>query len=437
MFDKLTEGLSRTFKKITGRGKLSEADVRRAMREVRRALLEADVHYKVAKEFVAEVTEKATGEDILSSLTPGQQVVKIVHDELVRLLGTSEAPPGLDGGPPLVFVLAGLQGSGKTTTAGRLARWLAETSGNSSLLAACDLRRPAAVDQLQKVAEQSGAGFYGRRKASDPVEVLREAVDRARESGLDVVIADTSGRLHVDEELMDELQRIVDSADPDETLLVVDGLSGQDAVNVAVEFGERVDYTGAVITKMDGDSRGGAALSFRAVTGKPVRFAGMGESMDALELFRPQSMADRILGMGDVLSLAQKAQKAFDESEAEKLQEKLRSDSLTLEDFLGEIRRIRKMGSIREIVSMLPREMRPAGADIDPDEIPRMEAIICSMTPRERRNPSIIDGSRRKRIARGSGTSVTRVNRLLKEFRAMKKLMKRMKSGIRMPFAPL
>lgn len=437
MFDKLTEGLSRTFRKLTGRGKLSEADVREAMREIRRALLEADVHYKVAKEFVSDVTERATGEDILSSLTPGQQVVKIVHDRLVKLLGSTEAPPRLEGDPPFVFVLAGLQGSGKTTTAGRLARWLAENAGRSSLLVACDLRRPAAVDQLKKVAEEAGAEFYGRREASDPVEVLREALNLAREKSLDVVIADTSGRLHVDEELMDELQRIVRSVEPDETLLVVDGLSGQDAVNVAVEFGRRVDYTGAVITKMDGDSRGGAALSFRAVTGKPLRFAGVGESMNALQLFRPQSMAGRILGMGDIVSLAEKAQKTYDEKEARRLQEKLVSDGLTLEDFLGEIRRIRKMGSLREILSMLPKEMRPAGADLDPEEIPRMEAIICSMTPAERRTPSIIDGSRRKRIARGSGTSVTRVNRLLKDFRSMKKLMKRMKSGIKMPFAPL
>jgi signal recognition particle subunit SRP54 len=437
LFDKLTEGLSRTFRKLTGRGKLSEADVREAMREIRRALLEADVHYKVAKEFVSDVTERATGEDILSSLTPGQQVVKIVHDRLVKLLGSTEAPPRLEGDPPFVFVLAGLQGSGKTTTAGRLARWLAENAGRSSLLVACDLRRPAAVDQLKKVAEEAGAGFYGRREASDPVEVLREALNLAREKSLDVVIADTSGRLHVDEELMDELQRIVRSVEPDETLLVVDGLSGQDAVNVAVEFGRRVDYTGAVITKMDGDSRGGAALSFRAVTGKPLRFAGVGESMNALQLFRPRSMAGRILGMGDIVSLAEKAQKTYDEKEARRLQEKLVADGLTLEDFLGEIRRIRKMGSLREILSMLPKEMRPAGADLDPEEIPRMEAIICSMTPAERRTPSIIDGSRRKRIARGSGTSVTRVNRLLKDFRSMKKLMKRMKSGIKMPFAPL
>jgi len=437
LFDTLTDRLSATFRRLRGRGKLTEKDVKDAMREIRRALLEADVNFRVAKRFVKDVAAEATGERVLGSLTPGQQVVKVVHDQLVELLGSSQSPPRLEGSPPVVYMLMGLQGSGKTTTAGRLARWLEKTHGRRSILLACDLRRPAAVDQLEKVASSAGAGFYGRREATDPLELLQEGLRQARRDGWDAAIVDTSGRLHVDAELMEELRRMHRAADPAETMLVLDGLSGQDAVNVAEEFDAAVGYDGAVITKMDGDSRGGAVLSFKAVTGKPVRFVGTGEDMDGIELMDPDRMARRILGMGDVLGMVEKAQEAFDEREAEELQKKLRSQTFTLEDFAGEIRRIRKMGSLGDLMAMLPRSMRPAAADFDTSDMDRMEAIINSMTPDERGRPGIIDGSRRRRIAAGSGTRVSDVNRLLREFRTMKKMMKRMGKGMKMPGAGL
>ena len=437
MFDTLTDRLSATFRRLRGRGKLTEKDVRDAMREIRRALLEADVNFRVAKRFVKDVAAEATGERVLGSLTPGQQVVKVVHDQLVELLGSSQSPPRLEGSPPVVYMLMGLQGSGKTTTAGRLARWLEKSHGKRSILLACDLRRPAAVDQLEKVASSAGAGFYGRREATDPRQLLQEGLRQARRDGWDAAIVDTSGRLHVDAELMEELRSMHRAADPAETMLVLDGLSGQDAVTVAEEFDAAVGYDGAVITKMDGDSRGGAVLSFKAVTGKPVRFVGTGEDMDGIELMDPDRMARRILGMGDVLGMVEKAQEAFDEREAEELQKKLRSQTFTLEDFAGEIRRIRKMGSLGDLMAMLPRSMRPAAADFDTSDMDRMEAIINSMTPDERGRPGIIDGSRRRRIAAGSGTRVSDVNRLLREFRTMKKMMKRMGKGMKMPGAGL
>jgi len=437
LFDTLTDRLSATFRRLRGRGKLTEKDVKDAMREIRRALLEADVNFRVAKRFVKDVAAEATGERVMGSLAPGQQVVKVVHDRLVELLGSSQSPPRLEGSPPVVYMLMGLQGSGKTTTAGRLARWLEKTHGRRSILLACDLRRPAAVDQLEKVASSAGAGFYGRREATDPLELLQEGLRQARRDGWDAAIVDTSGRLHVDAELMEELRRMHRTADPAETMLVLDGLSGQDAVTVAEEFDAAVGYDGAVITKMDGDSRGGAVLSFKAVTGKPVRFVGTGEDMDGIELMDPDRMARRILGMGDVLGMVEKAQEAFDEREAEELQKKLRSQTFTLEDFAGEIRRIRKMGSLGDLMAMLPRSMRPAAADFDTSDMDRMEAIINSMTPDERGRPGIIDGSRRRRIAAGSGTRVSDVNRLLREFRTMKKMMKRMGKGMKMPGAGL
>jgi signal recognition particle subunit SRP54 len=433
LFETLTGRLSSTFRKLRGRGKLTERDVRAAMREIRRALLEADVNFRVARSFVKEVSEEATGEKVLGSLTPGQQVVKVVHDRLVDLLGSSQAPPPLEGSPPLVYMLVGLQGSGKTTTAGRLAHWLQTSHGRRCLLIACDLRRPAAVDQLEKVAASAGAGFYGRRQADDPLKVLDEGLRLARREGYDAAVVDTSGRLHVDEGLMEELRRMRGAAEPDETMLVLDGLSGQDAVNVAVEFDSAVGYDGAVITKMDGDSRGGAVLSFKAVTGKPVRFVGVGEGSDGLELADPDRLARRILGMGDVVGMVEKAQEAFDASEAEELSKKLRSQTFDLEDFARELRRIRKMGSLGDLMAMLPRSMRPKSADFDTADMDRMEAIISSMTPDERRRPAVLDGSRRRRIAAGSGTRVSDVNRLIREFRTMKKMMKRMGKGMRMP----
>ena len=429
MFDRLADGLSDAFRKLTSRGVINESNIRDAMRLVRRALLEADVNFKVAKQFVNSVSEKALGENVLKSLSPGQQVIKVVNDELVKLLGSERTPLELSGKPPMVYLLVGLQGSGKTTTAGRLAYWLTEKKGKRSLLAACDLQRPAAIDQLEKIAKDSGAGFYARRDTKNPVEVLREAMHEARMNSYDIVIADTAGRLHVDDELMDELEEISAVANAAETILVLDGLSGQDAVNVAVEFQERIGFTGSVITKMDGDSRGGAALSFRAVTGKPIKFVGVGEGVSGLEPMDPTRMAGRILGMGDVVGLAEKAQSTWDVREAEKLEKKLISNSFTLEDFASELRRIKKMGSFSDLLDMLPKSMRPAGTNLDTSQFMKNEAIINSMTRKERFHPEIIDGNRRRRISQGSGTKVNDVNKLLREFRSMKKMMKQMKSG--------
>jgi len=429
LFDSLADRLSEAFRKLTGRGVLSEADVRQAMREVRRALLEADVSFGVAKEFIDSVTARAVGTEVLRSISPGQQVVKVVRDELVSLLGGAGEGLELSGKPPLVYLLVGLQGSGKTTTAGRLARWLSERRDRRVLLAACDLQRPAAVDQLEKVAADAGAGFFALRGSKDPVAVLKGALAEASLKAWDMVIADTAGRLHVDEELMEELERVSRVAAPAETLLVLDGLSGQDAVNVAVEFQKRLGFTGAVLTKMDGDSRGGAALSFRAVTGKPIKFLGVGEGVDGLEPMDPARLAGRILGMGDVVGLVEKARGSWDLKEAEKLEKKILSSSFTLEDFRGELKRLRRMGSLGELMAMLPRSMRPAGVDLDTSGIARMEAMIDSMTAKERLHPEIINGSRRRRIAMGSGTRVNDVNRLLREFRTMRTMMKRMRSG--------
>ncbi len=420
--------LSETLRKLTGRGVLTESDVKQAMRQVRRALLEADVNFKVARQFVSDVSAKATGENVLKSLAPGKQVVKIVNDEIVELLGTA-SPLQLSGAPPLVYLLIGLQGSGKTTSAAGLARWLSDKKDKRVLLAACDLQRPAAIDQLEKVAADAGAGFFCRRDTKNPVEVLKGAVDEARLKNYDIVIADTAGRLHVDDDLMSELESVSKAAGASETLLVLDGLSGQDAVNVAVEFQERIGFTGSIITKMDGDSRGGAALSFRAVTGKPIKFLGTGEGVDGLEQMDPERLAGRILGMGDVVGLVEKAQEVYDIKEAQKLEKKLISNSFTLEDFSGELKRIRKMGSVTDLLGMLPKNMRPAEMDIDESQFTRMLAIINSMTVRERHHPEIINGSRRKRISMGSGTQVSDVNRLLREFRSMKKMMKRMRPG--------
>lgn len=429
MFDKLSQRLGDTFKNLSGRGVLTEKNISDAMREVRRALLEADVNFKVAKQFVKEVSEKAAGERVLKSLTPGQQVVKIVNDQLIELLGSSVEKLELRGSPPHVILLLGLQGSGKTTTAARLAWLLQKKQNRRCMVVAADLQRPAAIDQLEVMSGKAGCAFFCDRGESDPAAVVERALHQASLQYHDVVIVDTAGRLHVDQELMEELKRIRDVSAPDESLLVLDGLSGQDAVNVAVEFDDRIGFTGSVLTKMDGDSRGGAALSFRSVTGKPVKFIGVGEGVDGLEEFDPSRLAGRILGMGDIVGLAEKAQEMFDEKEAVKLQKKLRTNSFNLEDFRKELTKIKKMGSLGEIMAMLPRGMRPAGVDLDQSQFTRMEALINSMTARERERPEIINGSRRKRIARGSGTTVQDVNRLLKEYRTMKKMMKQMRSN--------
>lgn len=429
MFDKLSQRLGDTFKSLSGRGVLTEKNISDAMREVRRALLEADVNFKVAKKFVSDVTEKATGEKVLRSLTPGQQVVKIVNDQLIELLGSTREKLELAGKPPHVILLLGLQGSGKTTTAARLAWLLQNRQNRRCMVVAADLQRPAAIDQLEVMAEKAGCAFFCDRSGKDPADVVEKAMHQAKVQYHDVVIIDTAGRLHIDSDLMDELKRVKEVSNPDESLLVLDGLSGQDAVNVAVEFNTQIGFTGSVLTKMDGDSRGGAALSFRAVTGKPVKFIGVGEGVKGLEEFDPARLAGRILGMGDIVGLAEKAQDMFDEQEAVKLQKKLRTNSFNLEDFRKEIVKIKKMGSLSEIMGMLPKGMRPAGIDLDQSQFTRMEALINSMTGGERRRPEIINGSRRKRIAGGSGTTVQDVNRLLKEYRTMKKMMKQMRSS--------
>lgn len=423
MFDQLSERLASAFRSLTGRGKLTEANIEEALREVRRALLEADVNFKVARRFIDDVRARAVGGEVLKSLTPGQQVVKIVHEELAKLLGGASAPFQLSGVSPAVVMVVGLQGSGKTTFCGKLARRLRKR-GKRPLLAAADTYRPAAQEQLATLARGLGVSVHTGRAGADPVEIARTAIRAAREESADVVILDTAGRLHVDEEMMTELSRIKEVAGPSEILLVVDSMTGQDAVNVAAEFVERLDFTGAVLTKLDGDTRGGAAVSLRAVTGKPIKFASVGEKLDALEPFHPDRMASRILGMGDVLTLAERAQEAVDLETAAKLEEKLRKQSFTLEDFQGQLAALKKMGPLDQLVGMIPGMGKLGQVAIDEKALKGVEAIISSMTPRERRDPGIIDGSRRKRIACGSGTTVQDVNRLLKQFDSMKKMMK-------------
>ncbi len=429
MFDKLSDRLGQTFKNLSGRGVLTEGNIKDAMREIRRALLEADVNFKVAKQFVKDVTEKAVGEKVLKSLSPGQQVVKIVNDQIVELLGTTAEKLELPGKPPHVILLLGLQGSGKTTTAARLAYLLQKKQNRKCMVVAADLQRPAAIDQLEVMAEKAGASFYCDRNQKDPAKVAEAAIEKARLQYNDVVIVDTAGRLHIDEALMEELERVKAVTKPDESLLVLDGLSGQDAVNVAVEFDKHIGFSGAVLTKMDGDSRGGAALSFRAVTGKPIKFMGIGESVKGLEVFEPSRLAGRILGMGDIIGLAEKAQDMFDEKEAVKLQKKIKTNSFNLEDFRKELVKIKKMGSLNELMAMLPKGMRPAGANLDSSQFTQMESLINSMTIKERLRPEIINGSRRKRIAKGSGRAVRDVNSLLKEYITMKKMMKQMRNS--------
>lgn len=425
MFETLTEKLSNIFKKVTGKGRLSEENIKEALREVRLALLEADVNYKVVKDFIQKVQEKAIGQEVLESLTPGQQFIKIVKDELVSLMGGQNMALDLSGRGPHVIMLIGLQGSGKTTTSAKLALFL-RRKGRQPLLVPADLKRPAAVEQLKKLGSQINIEVFPSDPSKNPVEVCKEAVGWATKAGKDVVILDTAGRLHIDEDLIQELVDIRSQVLPKETLLVADAMTGQDAVNVAREFHQKVGITGVILTKTEGDARGGAALSIKAVTGAPIKFMGVGEKLDALEAFHPERMATRILGMGDVLSLIEKAQAAFDEKQAKELQKKLLKQQYDLEDFLNHIRQIRKLGSLEQILSMIPglglknklKDLRP-----DEKEIKRIEAIICSMTKEERRNFRIINGSRKRRIAKGSGTTVQEVNRLLKNFQETKKIM--------------
>ncbi len=424
MFQELTEKLDIVFKKLRGQGKLNEKNIEVSLREVRRVLLEADVNYKVVKEFIEKIKEKSLGQTVLRSITPGQQIVKIIHDELIQLLGKSEAPIVFSNLPPAIMMLVGLQGSGKTTLAGKLAQFFKKQGKNPALVAA-DVRRPAAIQQLKIVGESVGVPVISA-EIKDAVKICKDAIGTCRKQGNDLVIFDTAGRLHVDEELMQELIDIKKQTQPNEILFVADGMTGQDAVNTAKSFLEHLDFTGVVLTKMDGDARGGAAISIRAVTGKPIKFIGVGEKLDAIEKFYPDRMASRILGMGDVVSLVEKAQETINEKEAEKLEQKLRKQEFTLEDFYDQLQQIKRMGPLEQLLGMIPG-LNPkalSGLKVDDNSFIKIEAMINSMTPEERRRPQIIDGSRRRRISKGSGTTVQDLNRLLNQFQSMQKMFK-------------
>jgi signal recognition particle protein len=430
MFSSLVDKMSGALKKFRNKGKLTEADVREGMREIKLALLEADVNFKVVRDFVAKVTERAVGAEVLESLVPAQQIVKIVNEELIALMGGTASKLNVSSRPPTVIMMAGLQGAGKTTHAAKLAAML-KKQGKRPLLVACDVYRPAAIKQLQIVGEQAGVPVYQLGDEVKPVEIAKAGVKNAIDHGNDFVLLDTAGRLHIDENMMGELRDIKAATNPSEILLVVDAMTGQDAVNVAQTFNDQLDITGVILTKLDGDTRGGAALSVRQVTGKPIKFIGTGEKLDKLEQFHPERMASRILGMGDVLSLIEKAEEAYDEKKAKELERKMREQSFTLEDFLEQFKQLRKMGSMEQILGMMPG-IKPGdleGAKIDERAIDRMEAAILSMTPEERVKPEIIGASRKKRIATGSGNSVETVNKLLKQFDATQKMMKQL-SGI-------
>ena len=439
-FEGLSDKLAASFKKLRSRGRLTEADVRDAMREVRLALLEADVSFKVAKDFTARVTERAVGEKVMESLTPAQMVIKIVSEELTALMGGQTARLATANHPPCVVLLCGLQGSGKTTHAGKLAKML-KGQGRRPLLVACDIYRPAAIDQLKSVGARAGVPVF-EEGAIDPVRIAKDAVAHARDHGNDYVLLDTAGRLHIDTQLMDELKAIKDATKPQEILLVIDAMTGQDAVNVAAAFNDALGIDGVMLTKLDGDTRGGAALSVRAVTGKPVKFVGVGEKLEDIEVFHPDRMASRILGMGDVLSLVEKAQQQVDEKEAEALAKKLREDRFDLNDMLDQLRQIQKMGDLKSMLGMIPgigKQLKDV--DIDPRQFARVEAIILSMTAKEREKPSVFNPSRKRRVAAGSGCKVEDVNRLLKQYDSMCQLMKQFKKqakngkrgGMRMP----
>jgi len=430
MFQSLTERLNSAFKKFRNKGKLTEADVKEGMREIKLALLEADVNFKVVKEFIKTVSERAVGAEVLESITAPQQIVKIVNEELTALMGGSNSKLTISPKPPTVVMMAGLQGAGKTTHTGKLAL-MYKKQGKRPLLAACDVYRPAAIKQLQVVGEAVGVPVFTIDDCKEPVKIAKEALAHAIKHGHDMLFIDTAGRLHVDDDLMDELQNIKEATNPTEILFVVDAMTGQDAVNAAEAFNSKIDLTGVILTKLDGDTRGGAALSVRHVTGKPIKFIGMGEKLDALEPFYPDRMASRILGMGDVLSLIEKAEQAYDEEKAKELERKLREQKFTLTDYLDQFDSIRSMGSLEQIVGMLPGVNPAALKDVNIDEraIDRMEAIILSMTPYERENPGEINASRKKRIAAGSGVSVEEVNKLLKQYDTTNKMMRQFKNG--------
>ncbi|MBO4831258.1 MAG: signal recognition particle protein [Oscillospiraceae bacterium] len=429
-FDSLSEKLSNAFKKLRGKGRLSESDIKEAMREVRLALLEADVSYKVVKDFIKTVSERAVGRDVLESLTPAQMVIKIVNEELTALMGSTNSKITISPNPPTVVMLVGLQGAGKTTNGAKLAALLRKQNSKRPLLVACDVYRPAAIKQLETVGSQLDIPVF-QMGTADPVEIAKAAVKHAKEHGNDMVFLDTAGRLHIDEELMDELKSIKSAVSPDEILLVVDAMTGQDAVNAASAFDEALGIDGIMLTKLDGDARGGAALSIRAVTGKPVKFAGTGEKLDQIEVFHPDRMASRILGMGDILSLIEKAEQSFDEKKAAELTEKLRKNKFTLTDFYDQMLQVRSMGSLSDIAGMIPGVDAKAlsGASFDERALDRTEAIILSMTPYERENPGVLNSSRKRRIAAGSGTNVSDINRLIKQYETMQAMTKQMTKG--------
>lgn len=426
MFDNLSERLERSFKILKGEGRITEINVAETLKDVRRALLDADVNYKVAKTFTDSVKAKALGQNVLTAVKPGQLLVKIVHDELAQLMGGQASELQLKG-HPAVILMSGLQGSGKTTMSGKLALWQKAKKHRKPLLAACDVYRPAAIEQLRVLGEQVGVPVYSEPENRNPVEIAQNAIREAKIKGCDLVIVDTAGRLAVDEEMMVEIAAIKEAIHPDETLFVVDSMTGQDAVNTAKEFNDRLDFDGVVLTKLDGDTRGGAALSIRTVVTKPIKLVGTGEKLEALDVFHPERMADRILGMGDIVSLVERAQEQYDEEEARRLQRKIQKNQFDFNDFLGQIRQIKKMGNLKDLASMIPgvgKAMKDI--DIDDNAFKGIEAIILSMTPRERSHPEILNTSRRARIAKGSGMSVQEVNRLIKQFDQTRKMMKMM-----------
>ena len=429
MFENLTDKLEKSFKLLKGQGKITEINVAETLKEVRRALLDADVNYKIAKDFTAKVKEKALGQEVLKALNPGQVMVKIVHDELIELMGGQTVDINLKGSPAIIL-MAGLQGSGKTTFSGKLANRLKTKSGKRPLLVACDVYRPAAIEQLKIVGAAIEVSVFTEEGSKDPVRIAKEAVKFAKLHGHDVVIIDTAGRLAIDEQMMKEIESIKSAVNPGEILFVVDAMTGQDAVNTAKEFNDRLDFNGVILTKLDGDTRGGAALSIRSVVTKPIKFVGTGEKMDAMDAFYPSRMADRILGMGDIVSLVERAHEQFDEEEARKLQKRLAKDQFNFDDFLKQIQQIKKMGNLKDLASMIPgmgKAMKDV--EIEDDAFKHIEAIIHSMTKKERADASIIDGSRRKRISTGSGTTIQEVNRLLKQFADTRKMMKMVSQG--------
>ena len=426
MFDNLSERLERSFKILKGEGRITEINVAETLKDVRRALLDADVNYKVAKSFTDQVKAKALGQNVLTAVKPGQLLVKIVHDELAQLMGGQATDINLKG-HPAVILMAGLNGAGKTTLSGKLALLLKNKRGRKPLLVACDVYRPAAVEQLRVLAEQIEVPIYMNLECKDPVQIAREGIHEAKAKGYDTVIVDTAGRLAIDEELMREIAAIKEAAQPDETLFVVDAMTGQDAVNTAKEFNERLDFDGVVLTKLDGDTRGGAALSIRTVVDKPIKFVGTGEKMEALDVFHPERMADRILGMGAIGSLLERAQEQYDEKEAQRLQRRIQKNQFDFNDFLAQIQQIKKMGNLKDLASMIPGVGKALkDVDIDDDAFKGIEAIILSMTPKERQRPEILNQSRKMRIAKGSGTSIQEVNRLVKQFDQTRKMMKMM-----------